>query len=298
MTTNNAINTPILGTIATQNANNVNITGGTLNGIKLQDYTEITTYANSGASYALNLNNGNVFSLTLTANCALSITNVPVSNTTSLTLELIQDGVGSRTVTWPGSIVWSAGSAPTLRTAVSSVDIVVMITFDGGTTWYASYVNPVASAALTNGQLFIGDTGNPPVASTLTAGTGINITNGAGSITIAATATGTTWNDTTGTSATLAAMNAYVSDNAGLVTYTLPATANFGDEYIIVGQGAGGWKLAQNAGQSIAFGTGNTTTGVTGYLASTNNTDSITLVCTIANTNFTVFGSVGNITYN
>lgn len=37
----------------------------------------------------------------------------------------------------------------------------------------------------TNGQLLIGSTNNNPVQATLTAGTGINITNGAGSITIA-----------------------------------------------------------------------------------------------------------------
>jgi hypothetical protein len=40
------------------------------------------------------------------------------------------------------------------------------------------------STALTNGQLLIGSTGAAPVAATLTAGTGVTITNAAGSITI------------------------------------------------------------------------------------------------------------------
>jgi hypothetical protein len=45
---------------------------------------------------------------------------------------------------------------------------------------------------LSNGQLIIGSTGNAPQAQTLTAGSGITITNGAGNITVAATAgTGT-----------------------------------------------------------------------------------------------------------
>src|SRR5262245_540343 len=39
---------------------------------------------------------------------------------------------------------------------------------------------------LTNGQVMIGSTGNPPQAQTLTGGTGINITNGPGNITIEA----------------------------------------------------------------------------------------------------------------
>ena len=42
----------------------------------------------------------------------------------------------------------------------------------------------------TNGQLLIGSTGVAPVASTLTAGTNVTITNGAGSITIAASGGG------------------------------------------------------------------------------------------------------------
>src|ERR1700733_1125474 len=40
---------------------------------------------------------------------------------------------------------------------------------------------------LTNGQLIIGSTGAAPQAQTLTAGTGISITNGAGSVTVSAT---------------------------------------------------------------------------------------------------------------
>ena len=48
---------------------------------------------------------------------------------------------------------------------------------------------PTAIAALTNGQLPIGSTGANPVPATLTAGSGITITNGAGTITIAASAT-------------------------------------------------------------------------------------------------------------
>lgn len=46
---------------------------------------------------------------------------------------------------------------------------------------------PLAALTLTNGQVVIGSTGNPPAAATLTAGTGISITNAANSITIAST---------------------------------------------------------------------------------------------------------------
>lgn len=57
----------------------------------------------------------------------------------------------------------------------------------------------VEAPALTNGQLLIGSTGNAPVAATLTAGTGVSITNSAGSITINATGSGGTVTNVTGT---------------------------------------------------------------------------------------------------
>jgi len=39
-------------------------------------------------------------------------------------LKVVQDASGSRTVTWPAAVLWPGGSAPTLSTAASSVDIV------------------------------------------------------------------------------------------------------------------------------------------------------------------------------
>jgi len=47
----------------------------------------------------------------------------------------------------------------------------------------------VATAVLTNGQLLIGDGTTDPTVATLTAGTGVSVTNGAGSITLASTLT-------------------------------------------------------------------------------------------------------------
>lgn len=150
----------------------------------------------------------------------------------------------------------------------------------------------------TNGQLPIGSTGANPVLATLTAGTGVSITNGTGSITINATGGGFAWNNVTGTSASMAVNNGYMSNNAGLVTLTLPSTAAQFTVLAVAGWGAGGWEIAQNSGQSIQFGKQTTTSGTSGYLASTNQYDCVYLLCTVANTNFLVLNSVGNITYN
>lgn len=143
------------------------------------------------------------------------------------------------------------------------------------------------SVAPTNGQLLIGN-GTGYTQSTITAGTGIQITNGAGSITIAGLGGGYTWNNVTGTSQTMAVDNGYVPNNAALVTLSLPTTAAFGTTFYIQGSGAGGWKIAQNAGQNIQFGSVSSTVGVTGYIASTNRYDSVQLLCIVADTTWTV----------
>ena len=67
--------------------------------------------------------------------------------------------------------------------ATSLADKAVLITQDSGT----DTVSAVTMS--TNGQVLIGGTDGPAV-TTLTAGTGIGITNGNGSITIAATSSG------------------------------------------------------------------------------------------------------------
>lgn len=148
----------------------------------------------------------------------------------------------------------------------------------------------------TNGQLPIGSTTADPVLATLTAGTGITITNGAGSITIAGSGGGLTWTDVTGTTQAMAVNSGYTANNAGLVTLTLPTTAAYGTVMAVVGKGTGLWKIAQNASQIIHFGFTTTTTGTGGSLASTLQYDVIYLLCTVANLEFTVLQSIGNIT--
>jgi hypothetical protein len=151
---------------------------------------------------------------------------------------------------------------------------------------------------LTAGQVLIGTTSSDPAGATLTAGTGISITSATGSITINATGGGLiTWTDVTGTTQAMAINSGYTANNAGAVTLTLPSTAAYGSIIAMQGKGAGGWVIAQNASQLIHFGNATTTTGTGGSLASTNQWDSLTLLCVIANTTWTVLGGAqGNIT--
>lgn len=157
--------------------------------------------------------------------------------------------------------------------------------------------NGITSLLLTNGQLAIGSTGVDPSAATLTAGTGVSITNGAGSITINSTGGGMSWTVVTGTTQAAAVNNGYIANNAGLVTVTLPATSAVGDIVAVTGiNNATGWLVAQNAGNTIFFGTATTTPGVGGSLASTATRDTVFLLCVTANATWNVIDSIGNIT--
>lgn len=104
------------------------------------------------------------------------------------------------------------------------------------------------------------------------------------------------WTEVTGTSQSAAVNNGYITNNGSLVTVTLPSTATVGQRVSIVGRGAGLWKLAQNSGQTVHFGSSNTTTGVSGYLAATVRYDCVEVICITANTDWVVRSSAGTIT--
>lgn len=151
---------------------------------------------------------------------------------------------------------------------------------------------------LTNGQLVIGSTGVDPVAAALSAGTGVSITNAAGSITVNAVGGGVTWSVVT-VDASFTVNTGTIANKAGLLTMTLPASAAIGDIIEITGiNTALGWKIAQNANQQIFFGTSSTTLGATGSLASSAIRDSLKMVCVVAgaSTVWNVISSIGNIT--
>lgn len=143
---------------------------------------------------------------------------------------------------------------------------------------------------LNDGQVYIGATSGHPIAGNITAGTGVSITNAANSITIAATGGGFTWSTVSGTTQAAAINNGYFANNAGVVTVTLPATAAVGSMIAVCGQGAGGWTLAANTGQTIQF--GNTATTTAGSWSSTNQFDTIFVICQVANTTWQVISAV------
>ncbi len=221
-----------------------------------------------------------------------STTTFPSTGGTAGTI-LTSDGTNwvNTTATYPSTTVVSQllySSATNTIAGLATANSAVLVTNSAGV--------PVFSSTMTNGQIIIGSTGATPVAATITAGTGISISNGSGTITISSPDSGIAWTNVTGTTQALAVNNGYVANNAGLVTLTLPATAAIGDVIQIRGNGAGGWLIAQNASQIIHFGSSPTTTGATGSLASTNRYDCVDLTCTVANLEFVCSGVQGILT--
>lgn len=187
-------------------------------------------------------------------------------------------------------LIGSTGSSPVASTLTAGMGITIA-NGPGTITINSSIAAPTA-----DGQIPIGSATGTYTPATITAGIGIAITNAPGAITITSTSTGLIWNDVTAVSASMSVNNGYLADNAGLVTLTLPATATQFSVIYVAGNSPGGWVIAQNAGQTINFESSSTTTGTGGSLASTNTYDAVYLLCTTANTTWSVLSSLGNIT--
>lgn len=111
--------TPVLGaatvTSLTAAANtSINMIAGT--------YNTIQTYTPSAAGTAtLDLSKGNIHHITMPAgNITIAISNGTAGQ--CFIVRILQDGTGSRTVTWFTTIKWAGGSAPTLTTTASKAD--------------------------------------------------------------------------------------------------------------------------------------------------------------------------------
>ena len=90
----------------------------------------------------------------------------------------------------------------------------------------------------------------------------------------------------------------YIANSASLVELALPVLSDVGDVIAVVGRGAGGWSITQGAGQSIKIAPVSTTVGALGSLSSTQQYDSIQLVCVEANLTWTTRGGFqGTLTY-
>lgn len=96
----------------------------------LTNIENVNTVAASGAAQTLpNVGVATIHRITLTANCTLTFPAAAAGK--SFTVVLVQDATGSRTVTWPGTVLWPSGTAPTLTTTAAKRDVISFMCADG-----------------------------------------------------------------------------------------------------------------------------------------------------------------------
>lgn len=94
--------------------------------------------------------------------------------------------------------------------------------------------------------------------------------------------------------ATLVTNTIHGANYATLLTFTLPTTSRVGDIISIVGIGAGGWTIAQNANQYIRSFETVSTVGVTGTVSGAQGV-AVELICMVANLGWIVRSANGTL---
>jgi len=110
--------------------------GSSLTGIAATNWITNNVTANSSTT-TVDLDLGNVVKFTQSADTTVSFANTGTSNI--VTFVRLKDGTSTaRALTWPDSIKWNGGSAPTLVTNFHSGDanVITLLTRDEGVTWY------------------------------------------------------------------------------------------------------------------------------------------------------------------
>ena len=95
------------------------------------------TVSGTGAqTLDFNSNAGGVVTreFTITGNATLTFSNPPPAGSL-IAVTIIQSGAGSFTVTWPGTVKWTAATAPTLTTTSGKRDVFVFLW--NGSNYYA-----------------------------------------------------------------------------------------------------------------------------------------------------------------
>lgn len=250
-------------------------------------YNKTVTFSGngSGAFYGDDFTTGSSVAITQSSSGSITLNNVVINSSNNPVIF----GTGAGAVNLNG-VTYTSG-----KNLAGTLTLAYPAATESGTAYLQNIsFNRGSNTISTNGQLIIGNTGNNPSISTLTAGSGISITNGAGSITIAASGGIVTSTVTvSGSSQAMAVNTRYVVTSTSTpCALSLPTSATIGDLIEIVGAStSGSMQITQASGQLIHIGSAVSTTGATGTVTSgTGLYDSIRLVCMATNTTWTSLG--------
>ena len=104
---------------------------------------------------------------------------------------------------------------------------------------------------------------------------------------------GLTWEEITLSTKTVVVNERYIANNESRVNFTLPTTASVGDTFRISGKSSSGWRILQGVDQQIHNGFFSTVAGISDGLRSTNQRDSVELVCVVADKEWNVVSKIG-----
>jgi hypothetical protein len=254
----------------------INFTGGTAQ-FDYSDFNGTVTFsgASTGEFSSVRINAGANAAVVMSSTSNWTITNSTLISSNNPCI----DGAGAGTLTL-GSITFVNNAAIqgtvnlSYATATEVGDLYAQnISFDRGTTFLD-----------TDGQLWIGSTGNNPQVGNLTSTNGsITITNGPGTINLEANNAGQNWVVVT-TNQTAADSTGYFTNAAGNVNILLPVSSVIGDTFEVCQMSStGSWTITQSAGQSITLLNLTSTVGAGGSITSTSQGAWIILTCDVAN---------------
>ncbi len=101
------------------------------------------TSSSSAGSMALDFDAGSHQRITLTGNqTGITYSNGPAADESkTVTIDLVQDGTGNRTMSWPAALKWSGNVECTLSTGANDIDrVAIEAVNDGSSTIYYAHV--------------------------------------------------------------------------------------------------------------------------------------------------------------
>ena len=101
------------------------------------------TSSSSAGSMALDFDAGSHQKITLTGNqTGITYSNGPAANESkTVAIDLVQDGTGNRTMSWPAALQWAGDVACVLSTGAADVDrVAIEAVNDGSSTIYYAHV--------------------------------------------------------------------------------------------------------------------------------------------------------------
>ena len=117
-----------------ETADHLQKAGGVMSG-ELEFLTlagDVVAVGTHSGAYELKVNENNGWTFVITGATTFTITGETASKMYGIVLRISNPGTN---LTFPASVQWAGGVAPTFT--VSGVDVVGLVTLDGGTTWLA-----------------------------------------------------------------------------------------------------------------------------------------------------------------